>query len=507
METTNRFFIFPRNTEPQQIIDELGRLGYNPNASIPVTNSYEYFDTQGGRLLHNDYRLRHSVSEKIWQLQRNGELILAQSADGGVVPTHGVIPDHLDRILDGETLLPFLHTRVAAQIVGLDSPSHAKITIHFEKWFFKSPFQSNWTRPKELLAVFSAEYDKEIFYLASLLRDYLGFKPFQFEPLRSGLESIDASLPGAPLPQRYVLNTDDTVYSATLKILGAQAYRMWANTDGTVNDLDPEFLHDLRVATRRARFALRLLTSYIGEELAEQLRQELSWIAKLLGRVRDIDVIQERFKEQFSRIRASATTMEWFTRYYGGKRKKNLTRLQKALVSSRYENILQMLTDIDRLIKQRGGDAGRSIVDYVPKIIEKELQDFHKWMRKSAEMFSPSDLHQLRIAFKGLRYTAEFFSDLYGKEMKKTVGQLILFQDCLGMYQDAQVTEETLDKFIKKFSKTPDDSIELILSTGALIQVQRDIQDQQRRHFTEMWIKFPKTIKNFQNILNLGSQH
>jgi CHAD domain-containing protein len=247
--------------------------------------------------------------------------------------------------------------------------------------------------------------------------------------------------------------------------------------------------------------------SSIGEELAEQIRQELSWIAKLLGRVRDIDIIQERFNEQFRRVRASARTMEWFARYYGEKRKKYLTRLQRALVSSRYENILQMLTDIDELIKLQGEDAQRSIGDLAPKLIETELQDIRKWMKKPAEVLSPSDLHQLRIEFKGLRYTAEFFSDLYGKEMKKMIGQLVLFQDCLGLYQDAQVAEETLNKFIKKMGQTPDDPVELILSTGSLIQVQRDIQDQQRRRFIEMWIKFHKTLKNFQTILNLVSHH
>jgi CHAD domain-containing protein len=200
-------------------------------------------------------------------------------------------------------------------------------------------------------------------------------------------------------------------------------------------------------------------------------------------------------------VGVSVRTTRWFARYYGEKRKKNLIRLQRALVSSRYENILQMLDHVDELVKVPGEDAQRPIVDLVPTLIEKQLQEFRVWVGKQAEAISPSDLHQLRIEFKGLRYTAEFFSDLYGKAMKKVTGQLVLFQDCLGLYQDAQVAEETLKSFIEKMGQAPEDPVELLLSTGALIQVQRDIQVQQRRRFTELWITFPKTLKNFQKIL------
>ena len=45
---------------------------------------------------------------------------------------------------------------------------------------------------------------------------------------------------------------------AARKVVGQQALKMRVNVQGTLEDLDPEYLHDLRVATRRLRSALRL---------------------------------------------------------------------------------------------------------------------------------------------------------------------------------------------------------------------------------------------------------
>jgi hypothetical protein len=125
----------------------------------------------------------------------------------------------------------------------------------------------------------------EISYIKSLLRNLFGLSAQRFEPLASGLRRIDRPLPGAPIPQDLSILESDSFVKASSKILARQAYKMWANTEGTILDLDPEFLHDLRVANRRACFALRMIGPLLDAERRNRLQKDLSWIANTSGKL------------------------------------------------------------------------------------------------------------------------------------------------------------------------------------------------------------------------------
>src|SRR5215469_5824329 len=56
---------------------------------------------------------------------------------------------------------------------------------------------------------------------------------------------------------------------------------------------EPESVHQMRVAARRMRVALRMDKGAIGPA-AVHLRGELAWLGSLLGGVRDLDVLTER---------------------------------------------------------------------------------------------------------------------------------------------------------------------------------------------------------------------
>src|SRR6202012_490944 len=58
---------------------------------------------------------------------------------------------------------------------------------------------------------------------------------------------------------------------------------------GTRLGEDPEELHDMRVATRRLRAALALFGGGLAVR-AQGFREDLGWLGRLLGAVRDRDV-------------------------------------------------------------------------------------------------------------------------------------------------------------------------------------------------------------------------
>ena len=277
---------------------------------------------------------------------------------------------------------------------------------------------------------------------------------------------------------------------------------MWGNTDGTVHDLDMEFLHDLRVATRRVRFALLMFNEYIGKRRVEKLRKELSWIAKSLGRVRDIDVFQETFSEQFARVGASEEMIEHVLCYYRGKRKKNLESMKRDLQSHRYIELLDGLRKLETSMKRKGRTQGVPVVELIPDFIEAVLQRMSGWLDRSAESLSSKDLHELRIQFKGLRYTTEFFSDLYVSGMSRVIRGFVRFQDSLGLFQDAQVSSQMLRTFSEKSMKRGAAGVDVMLGVGGLIQVQREIQEKQYIQFLSMWSMFPRQVKNLRKLLS-----
>ena len=62
------------------------------------------------------------------------------------------------------------------------------------------------------------------------------------------------------------------------------------NVPGVLRDIDTEFLHDLRVAVRRTRSAIKLLGQVLPADLAEHYKTEFKWLGDLTTPTRDLDV-------------------------------------------------------------------------------------------------------------------------------------------------------------------------------------------------------------------------
>ena len=63
-----------------------------------------------------------------------------------------------------------------------------------------------------------------------------------------------------------------------------------ANWPGTVERVDPEFLHDLRVAVRRTRTVIRDGKRVLPPAIVEPARERFGWLGTVTGPARDLDV-------------------------------------------------------------------------------------------------------------------------------------------------------------------------------------------------------------------------
>lgn len=98
------------------------------------------------------------------------------------------------------------------------------------------------------------------------------------------------AVPAKKPPAKYMVRPVDRLDLAVRKILKYQLQKFHEQNPGIERDLDTEFVHQARVATRRMRSCLRLFRNAVPLSTGAFLAAELKWLGGLLGAVRDLDV-------------------------------------------------------------------------------------------------------------------------------------------------------------------------------------------------------------------------
>ena len=104
--------------------------------------------------------------------------------------------------------------------------------------------------------------------------------------------SAGVSLAGYEVSVGVPLAGDDAAIDGYRAVLANLRDAMLANWDGTVADIDPEFLHDLRVAVRRTRVVLANAGRVLPEDVRQRAREDFAWLGGISGTARDLDVYQ-----------------------------------------------------------------------------------------------------------------------------------------------------------------------------------------------------------------------
>jgi CHAD domain-containing protein len=210
---------------------------------------------------------------------------------------------------------------------------------------------------------------------------------------------------------------------------------------GTLLGEDPEHLHDMRVAIRRMRAALRLFAGVFSPEEASQLRTELREVASALGGVRDLDVQIEQMMKLASRlVSVDPAALDPLIDLLERRREAARAEMRTLLRSGPYQRLKASL--IRRL--PRGPDEELPGAVFPVLLVGAELLRRYrrKVMRAGRRLESSSpapEYHALRIHCKRFRYALEFMEGVYGPSVRRLVRSLVMLQDLLGAHQDAQI--------------------------------------------------------------------
>jgi CHAD domain-containing protein len=235
-------------------------------------------------------------------------------------------------------------------------------------------------------------------------------------------------------------------------MLFAQLRALEASIPGVRSGRDPEKLHEMRVAARRLRAALRLFRAVLPRPAAEGLRGELKWLAGEVAAVRDLDVQTAQLRGNYRpvatcQVLAREAFLAWLTRRRASAR----VRLLSALRSSRCVRLLDAAARIVARIPEEGRGVTRELFPaFVASAVRRALRRTARRGRRLGRSASTARLHRFRIRCKRVRYLAEFAAEAGVRAASELAGAMRSLQDALGAHQDAVVGQRLLRSFARR---------------------------------------------------------
>ena len=514
-------FDLPARCTPNKLLQRLRRAGYVAGPRLLTRCERLFLDTQDGRLATQEFRLSLCVTRRgaTWHLAgTDGESewpFAGALTFQNLSPDAPEVPSPVRDLASGRLLLPFVRLRVSAWTTRLRSPSGSIFALRAERFTAAVP-EEPWPKAARscgVLSVRSLEGDEEaVTDLGAHLRDRLALPDASGDACRVALLALGIPEPGAPVPAHLRLRPEDPLPLAARKIVGQQTLKMRANVRGALDDLDPEYLHDLRVAVRRLRSALRLLADVMGPRRCDSLRAELGWIGRILGAVRDLDVFVLNLQAQAQRLAEASAIAGLLVEELRRQRGPARDTLVAALASRRFASLMGRLDALAASpAPHRPRERHNATVVEVAAIL---IQRAQKRVLKLGQTIGPgsrvADLHRLRILFKRLRYTCEFFREAFcdpssGEDaLADYVRAMVRFQDCLGEHQDAVVAMARIQDLAKDMVQRGALSSDQLLNLGGVIQVQREIAQDRRRRLRKLWARFDRRSVR-KRLANLGT--
>lgn len=248
------------------------------------------------------------------------------------------------------------------------------------------------------------------------------------------------------------------VSAEAIKVYGARTiYQylsdMQSEVEGVMTSDDIEYVHRMRVATRRLRSAFVIFRDTIPKKDYKSYSKDIRAVTKALGAARDLDVqieLIEKLLPQYTDARLSP----------GIRRIQLRLKQQREAAQTQVVESMKILESDETLRNIARWAApwlekAESIYLYSPALFElaftaiknrlQEMMAFEELVRDPENV---SELHAMRISAKRLRYTMETFESLYGDQIKPFINQTKKLQDLLGSIHDADVWMQMIPQFI-----------------------------------------------------------
>ena len=244
---------------------------------------------------------------------------------------------------------------------------------------------------------------------------------------------------------------DDSGYC----ILGAETLHLRiqeleSQTEGAKKNEDIEYVHKLRVASRRVRAALNIFADCLQSNQIKTWKKAVKNLTVSCGAARDADILITFLRDYSTRVDSRAARgLEYLITMQKARRSAMQSDLVKVIDSLNASGILAHISASCRAI--RANEEGKnpsietlSTYENAHNHIVARLDELLKLGRFVHDQSAVTKHHELRIAAKRLRYTMEIFSTIYGDELRDQIALMKKFQDLLGEMHDYYVWSQDL---------------------------------------------------------------
>jgi inorganic triphosphatase YgiF len=222
------------------------------------------------------------------------------------------------------------------------------------------------------------------------------------------------------------------------------------NEAGAIAGSNPEFVHQARVAIRRLRSAFKLFSPVLSERFVEVYSPRWRDLAGRLGSARDWDVFLTETLAPLEEAFPGDADLAVLRARGEAAKKKAQTSAATALTQNEYSRLLLAFSAAlfrvkPSTIEAAGKASGLSLHRFSGRRLQKRAEMIEQLVAGHGKM-NAERRHDLRIAFKKLRYALEFFAPILpGKRLSAYQSSLATIQELLGTLND-QVTASRLIK-------------------------------------------------------------
>ena len=217
--------------------------------------------------------------------------------------------------------------------------------------------------------------------------------------------------------------------------------------DPRVRRDEPDAVHQMRVATRRARSALQAFGGVINRDTTLPLCAELRWLAAGLGQARDTEVLLARLTAELAAIPPALVVGPVQARITAHFTAELIQARRAALNALDRQRYLRLLDGLHALLANppltplAKRDAGR--------VLAKPVRRAARRLQRALAAVPGAEgrdtaIHEARKATKRARYAAEAAAPAVGSTAKRQATQAKELQQLLGDHHDSVVARMVL---------------------------------------------------------------
>ena len=247
-----------------------------------------------------------------------------------------------------------------------------------------------------------------------------------------------------PLP----LQPEALVERAVRRLLRLLLAMVRYNERGLRQGDDPLYLHDFRVAVRRARSLLGQTREVFPPKATQRLRKNLAHLGRSTGSARDLDaflLVQDACRQRLPADSQSA--LQPFFAFLQQERREHYRTLVKTFETKRYRAVIR---EWEAFANQPEADAPHAPA-VKAFVLERVVEKYRALVSIEPDSLQHADseqLHRLRIECKKLRYLLDFFiTALPELPVRDVLKQLKRVQRTLGRIQDISVQSILIHQF------------------------------------------------------------